>query len=215
MTDSLSCRVGQKRHTALHVTHRTSMRTAVPRLAARGIVSLHPRQRNIAHRLSLSLTGALARVHRQHAADPTTQRRLRRSAQRGCYCFPARQFSCSDGLLALTQRAVENAARSAPAHGGACSAEGGDGAGRGACQHVAGSIGCSGRALHKRVHMKCVSAALWTHMNTRPPTMLPSVTGIRLLVMKWLKLMSAPSAMPSGTALIDTQRKWHMSVSVR
>lgn len=31
-----------------------------------------------------------------------------------------------------------------------------------------------------------------------PPTMLPSVTGIRLLVRKWVKLNSAPHAMPNG-----------------
>ena len=35
-------------------------------------------------------------------------------------------------------------------------------------------------------------------MNTMPPTMLPRVTGIKLAVKKWLKVMSAPRAIPMG-----------------
>lgn len=99
MTDSLSCRVGQKRHTALHVTHRTSMRTAVPRLAARGIVSLHPRQRNIAHRLSLShwragscTPTACSRPHHATQAAPFSAARLLLFS--GTAIFMQRRSSC-------------------------------------------------------------------------------------------------------------------------
>jgi hypothetical protein len=35
-------------------------------------------------------------------------------------------------------------------------------------------------------------------MKTRPPTMLPSVTGIKFWKMNWLKVKSAPRAMPRG-----------------
>jgi len=35
-------------------------------------------------------------------------------------------------------------------------------------------------------------------MNTKPPTMLPKVTGSKLFVRKWLKVTSAPRQMPNG-----------------